>query len=163
VDTLGEGGGFESVAIAVDGHGIAFVAWTRPGEGSPRGFLRRTAFPGVTVFDSPAGSVLSEPFFVRGTVDEGSVAQVRVDSGDWVNVTGSPSWETRIDTATLPTGPHTITVRACRATFDECSAPQEFAFRTASTPVVATLLGVAIALVIILVVVAFWHSRRARR
>jgi hypothetical protein len=48
---------------------------------------------------------------VKGTLDVMSV-QIRIDSGEWTNVTGNYTWEFGIDTAKLKNGKHTIEGRA---------------------------------------------------
>src|SRR3990172_6631642 len=161
-ETLGEGE-IPGLALGVGPYGTVFVSWAQGPGTTWQAFLRRSAFPGITVTGDPAGQVLSEPFVLRGTVESGSVAQVRIDSGEWTNATGGPAWAFTVDPSKMAVGEHTLAVRACRTNFDECSSPRESAFKTSSAPVAVVSIAIAIVATAALLVVAFWYSRRSGR
>jgi len=57
---------------------------------------------------------------VAGKVTKGTLevvcVQLRVDSGEWINVTGNPTWTYTLDTTKLKNGKHTLQARACEGT-----------------------------------------------
>jgi nuclear transport factor 2 (NTF2) superfamily protein len=57
------------------------------------------------------GKVAVSGRIIKGSVDVVSI-QYRLDSGEWVNVTGNESWEINMDTTKMKNGNHTLQIRA---------------------------------------------------
>jgi hypothetical protein len=56
------------------------------------------------------GNVAVSGRIIKGSLDIVTV-QYRLDSGEWVNVTGNETWEINLDTTQIPNGEHKLEVR----------------------------------------------------
>jgi len=72
--------------------------------------------PSVSFLSPSEGQKIKGKFNVTGAVVKGTMnitkVQLRVDSGDWVDVSGAAAWHITLDTTKFQNGNHTLQVRA---------------------------------------------------
>lgn len=72
--------------------------------------------PSVSFLSPSEGQKIKGKFNVTGAVVKGTMnitrVQLRVDFGDWVDVSGAAAWHITLDTTRFQNGNHTLQVRA---------------------------------------------------
>jgi hypothetical protein len=128
--------------------------------------------PSVEIFSPAEGQKVKGNLTVSGAASGGTLGaaavQVRVDSGEWVNASGTRSWQLTLDTRGLQNGAHTIEIRAydgsgysdpvTRTVNVDNTAPS----RTVKKENTFTVLDWLILAIFVLVIIALVYLRRKK-
>jgi hypothetical protein len=128
--------------------------------------------PSVEIFSPAEGQKVKGNLTVSGAAGGGTLGaaavQVRVDSGEWVNASGTRSWQLTLDTRGLQNGAHTIEIRAydgsgysdpvTRTVNVDNTAPS----RTVKKENTFTVLDWLILAIFVLVIIALVYLRRKK-
>jgi DNA-binding transcriptional ArsR family regulator len=101
--------------------------------------------PAVAISSPLAGSPVAGVFTVSGTasVESGAIVRVesRIDSGGWLPVTGTDSWEIAFDARPYENGLHTVFARAWSSSDEVAQASVELSFENFRLPPLITVLA----------------------
>ena len=109
------------------------------------------------------GNVAVSGRIIKGTMEVVRI-QYRLDSGEWVNLTGNETWQVDLDTTKLRNGNHTLQIRVYDGqTYSEV-ATRSFTVNNPVTEVAKPfpflLVGLIISLVVVAVVLFSWRGKK---